>query len=256
MKSQGTASSDFPDHFSSRASNYARFRPAYPEALYRWLADLVPRHDRAWDCASGPGQAAEGLAPFFRSVIATDASIAQLASGRFLGPPVPVASLAECSPLRDHSVDLVTIAQALHWLRPEAFFEEVRRVARDEAVVSAWGYLLCGIEPDIDELVKVFYQEVVGPYWPPEREILSAGFRDIELPFPEVDAPGFELTARWNRERFLSYVETWSATNRYLAKQGANPVRILRSWLEPFWPPQEERLISWPMILRIGRIRH
>ena len=56
-----------PD-FSPLAATYARSRPTYPAALYEWLAGLVERRELAWDCATGSGQAALGLAAHFARV--------------------------------------------------------------------------------------------------------------------------------------------------------------------------------------------
>jgi methylase of polypeptide subunit release factors len=46
----------------------------YPAALYDWLASQAPGQTRAWDVATGNGQAALALTRHFRQVIATDAS--------------------------------------------------------------------------------------------------------------------------------------------------------------------------------------
>ena len=46
----------FKDYFSEQAAAYAAYRPAYPAALYAWLAALAPASRLAWDCATGSGQ--------------------------------------------------------------------------------------------------------------------------------------------------------------------------------------------------------
>jgi len=70
----------FRDRFAAAAPAYAAFRPRYPAALFAALADQAPGHHVAWDCATGSGQAAIGLAEHFAQVVATDASAAQLAA--------------------------------------------------------------------------------------------------------------------------------------------------------------------------------
>ena len=81
------------DHFSGHADLYEAFRPTYPEALFAYLSSLCPRHDLAWDCATGNGQAAVPLAAYFRAVIATDASQKQIRPG-----PVAARTSATSSP--------------------------------------------------------------------------------------------------------------------------------------------------------------
>lgn len=70
--------SGFKDHFSSASERYAAYRPDYPAALFAWLAGQCAEQELAWDCATGSGQAALGLAPHFRRVVATDASAEQI----------------------------------------------------------------------------------------------------------------------------------------------------------------------------------
>ena len=64
---------EFKDYFSQQADIYSRHRPEYPPALFEYISSVVTRHETAWDCATGNGQAALGLAPYFMRVIATDA---------------------------------------------------------------------------------------------------------------------------------------------------------------------------------------
>lgn len=115
----------FKDYFSARAADYAETRPRYPAELFGWLARVVPDRDLAWDCATGNGQAALGLAEHFHSVVATDASRQQI------GNAFPHARIsyrvasADSSGLLPHSVALVTVAQAFHWFERAEFYAEV-----------------------------------------------------------------------------------------------------------------------------------
>jgi methylase of polypeptide subunit release factors len=72
----------FKDHFSKQAAGYAKFRPRYPPQLFDSLGRIAPSRQLAWDCATGNGQAAIGLASVFDRVIATDASEKQIANAQ------------------------------------------------------------------------------------------------------------------------------------------------------------------------------
>src|SRR5215470_15770711 len=130
----------FKDHFSASAAGYATFRPKYPAELFDFVAALPERRRVAWDCATGNGQAALPLAERFDRVVATDASAEQIAHAT----PHPRVSygvgLADESGLDGESVDLVTVAQALHWLALDRFFAEVRRVVVEGGVLAVWCY--------------------------------------------------------------------------------------------------------------------
>jgi len=121
-------SQTFHDHFSGVANRYADFRPHYPAAIFDYLATLAPAGATVWDCACGNGQATHDLAARFATVIATDASKEQIASAT-PNPKVKFqVATAEASGLPNHSVELITVAQAIHWFNFERFYAEVRRV--------------------------------------------------------------------------------------------------------------------------------
>src|SRR5579859_7785472 len=215
----------FADHFSKVAARYADFRPHYPAALFDYLATLVPKTSTVWDCACGNGQATSDLAARFFNVYGTDASADQIASAS----PAPNAeyrvALAEKSGLPDSSVQLLTIAQAMHWFDLPRFYAEVKRVVVPGGVVAAWAYGFNQIEDHVaNELVQDFYSNVVGPYWPPERKLVEEGYRSIPFPFDEIYPPPCRMETHWNLEQLLGYFSTWSATNRYIKSTGQNPL--------------------------------
>ena len=168
----------FADHFSDVAARYAGFRPHYPAALFEYLATLVPRDSSVWDCACGNGQATSDLAARFSKVFATDASREQIASAT-PSPNVEYrVALAEESGLPSGSVQLLTIAQALHWFDLPKFYPEVRRVVTPGGVIVAWAYGINQVEGEaVNGIVQDFYSNVVGPHWPPERHRAKARLR-------------------------------------------------------------------------------
>jgi ubiquinone/menaquinone biosynthesis C-methylase UbiE len=244
----------FKDHFSVAAHEYDRYRPGYPRALIDFLAAAAPRPALAWDCATGTGQAAVALAARFSKVIATDASSAQLAHA-VAHPRVEYATArAEDCGLADGIADLVTVAQALHWLDLERFYAEVRRVARPGAVIAAWTYSLADADPAIDPMVAAFYAEM-APWWPPERSHVEEGYRSLPFPFEPLVAPSFEIREAWPLERLLGYFSTWSAVNRCRKDTRQDPVIALGKRLAEVWgEPSRPRPVRWPLHLRVGRV--
>lgn len=246
----------FADHFSPLAARYAAARPSYPPELFDWLATLPARRGRAWDVGTGSGQAAVALAERFGEVIATDASAAQLAQA---APHPRVGyrqAVAEDSRLPDGSVDLVAVAQAVHWFDLDRFWAEVRRVAAPDGAVAVWSYLGVTLGPEVDRVVAHFYRDVVGPYWPPERAAVEDGYRSLPFPFAEVAAPRFEIRVRWDLARFAAYLGTWSASRHWSdAHGGADPLAEIAADLAAAWgDPAAERDIAWPIGLRAGRV--
>ena len=242
------------DHFTPLAQHYAAFRPAYPEALFDWLASLAPQHRVAWDCGAGSGQATAPLAARFGHVVATDISAAQLAAA----PPLPhveyrVAS-AEASGLPDHSVDLVTVAQAMHWFDLPRFHAEVRRVLQPQGVIAVWGYnrLLLG-DTALQQVLDGLYENTLGAYWPPERAHVENGYRDLPFPWDRIDAPRFTLQQSWTREQLLGYLRSWSAVGRFIADRGYDPVDEVAVALSALWPQGMQRSVEWLLFIYAGR---
>jgi SAM-dependent methyltransferase len=245
----------FKDHFSSHSAAYAKYRPDYPPALFAYLASLSEGREYALDCATGSGQAAVGLAGYFECVIATDGSVAQLQHAAPHERVRYVANLAERPAFRDGCFDLIAAAQAAHWFDHERFYAGVRRVLRPDGVLALWTYGIAKIEPTLDARVHHFYSEIVGPYWPPERRHVESAYRALPFPLAEITAPTLELEVSWDLDTFIGYVGTWSATQRYTKTRGVDPLPALRTELASAWgDPATERLIVWPLHLRVGRL--
>ena len=243
-------------HFERSPSDYKRYRPTYPPKLFAYLASLVPSHGTAWDCGTGNGQAAVGLAEHFRNVIATDASTKQLGEASAHDGVEYRVAPAEDSGIAARSIDLVTVAQALHWFDLERFYAEVRRVAKPGCVLVAWGYTMLRIAPEIDCLVDRFYLDVVGPYWPKERVHVEAEYRDLPFPFEALPSPPpFAMKLDWNLADLVGYVGTWSPVRIFVEQRGFDPVPELAGELAAPWgDPERRRTASWPLFFRVGRV--
>jgi SAM-dependent methyltransferase len=246
----------YSDHFSTSAAHYAIFRPGYPSALFAWLASVAPDRRRAWDCGTGNGQAALLLAEQFAQVVATDPSAAQLARAPSHRGVHYAAMSAEHCALADGSVSLVTVAQALHWFDRPAFYAEARRVLVARGIVAVWSYgLLTLHDPALDDVVRRFHGEAMGPYWPPERRMVDEGYRSIELPLERLDAPTFGMTADWTLDHLAGYLATWSAVQRARAATGADPLPDVVESLRAAWGTEgDTRRVDWPMTLHVGRV--
>jgi SAM-dependent methyltransferase len=245
---------EFKDHFSHLAATYASFRPHYPPALFDYLAHSCRRHELAWDCACGSGQATLDLARRFDAVVATDASAAQLQAAPPRSNVCYRVAPAAASGLEATSVDLVTVAQALHWFELAPFYAEVDRVLRPRGVLAAWTYGVLHVAGDpVDKLLQEFYWDTLKSYWPAERHLVESGYSTLRFPFAEMSPPTFEMQEQWSLQQLIGYVRSWSATARYFERNGVDPAAALEESLAPLWgEPDELRRISWPLCLRSG----
>jgi SAM-dependent methyltransferase len=242
--------------FSKQAADYARFRPTYPNSLYEYLVSVTTAQGLVWDCGTGNGQAAVALARFFREVVATDVSEAQIRQG-MPSPRVRYeVAPAEKAPLADGSADLVTVAQAVHWFDLDRFYSEVKRVGAPGSVVALWGYGFFRTEEPIHGIVDRFGRETLKPYWPDRIHYVQNGYRDLPFPFAPLEAPRLSFSLEWSLPMLRGYLSSWSATQKYKdAHGGRDPFDLIREPLEGAWgEPSVLKRFIWDIPLLVGRI--
>nr|WP_017964933.1 class I SAM-dependent methyltransferase [Rhizobium leguminosarum] len=101
-------------------ANY-RYRPPYPDAVFRKLLAIAPRSQHLLDIGCGPGKISRALAGASTTVTAVDLSEQMIA----LGGSLPggnalnirwVESFAEDFPTGGESFDLTVAAASIHWM--------------------------------------------------------------------------------------------------------------------------------------------
>ncbi len=235
------------DLFSGHSSDYARFRPVYPEELYRIILSMTPSAQMAWDAGTGNGQVAVQLARYFDQVTGTDISQNQLDQAP-LRPNIEwKVARSEQSGLPGDSVDLITVGQALHWFDIEAFRNEVRRVLKTEGILACFGYGLIKGPPAVNPALEELYEGILGEYWPPERKWIENKYEGIGIPFLHAWELNAEVT--WGRDALTGYLSTWSAVKAYIAATGRDP---LREFSKNLLLPRPARF-QFPVFLKIWR---
>ena len=253
----------FKDFFSSNSKGYSSSRPKYPRSLFEFLVGLVHHRNLAWDCATGNGQAAVILSEYFEQVIASDASKEQIENAQPRNNIRYEVFPAERTSLADSSVDLITIAQALHWFNLDDFYKEAKRVLRKHGddgngggVIAAWAYGLHSVSMEIDTVVHFLYEDIVGPYWPKERKIVENRYEDIPFPFQEIDAPAFRIELDWNLSELIGYLYTWSSVQKFIEKNNSDPIKQIYDDLARVWGQNQiwyKRRVVWPIYMKVGR---
>lgn len=243
------------DNFSAIAGQYAAWRPEYPEAVFAYLSSLATGHQRALDCGTGNGQAAKGLAKYFDEVFATDISEGQIKHAVQLPNIQYSISAAEETDFPNQYFDLICAAQAAHWFNHPVFYKEVERISKRGAVLALIGYGLVEISPEVDELIKKLYKDILGFYWDAERRFIDDHYKSLPFPYEEIVVPSIQIHCEWNLERLIGYLNTWSALNHYKKEEGSNPLEAIVPELKQAWGEEDKiRLVRFPVITKVATI--
>jgi ubiquinone/menaquinone biosynthesis C-methylase UbiE len=255
--------------FSAQSKEYASSRPSYPPALFEFIVSLVDKKNLAWDCATGNGQAAVVLADYFNQVVASDISARQLENAQQKSNIIYLLFHAEDAPLKDNSLDLITVAQALHWFDFDRFYSEARRVLRKReggktagggGIIAAWAYGLHTISPDLDKVTRQLYGDILGDkYWPAETKYIEERYETIPFPFEQIPAPEFQIQLSWSLSDLVKYFHSWSSVQKFIEKNKYDPVSEILDSLEYAWgggrnKVNQKRKVVWPLYVKVGKI--
>lgn len=125
---------------------YVKYRPSYSVKLFETIISYCEEggtgRGLAVDLGCGSGQATSQLSRFFKKVIGVDISQAQIANAPQIYPNVSymVGAAEDLEFLEDGSVDLVTIATALHWMDTDKLYGTIKRILKPDGVFAVWGY--------------------------------------------------------------------------------------------------------------------
>ncbi|GER57212.1 S-adenosyl-L-methionine-dependentmethyltransferases superfamily protein [Striga asiatica] len=256
--------------FIKQAEQYSVGRPSYPNQLFDFIATKTPSHDLAWDVGTGSGQAARSLANIYKNVIATDTSPKQLEYAAKL-PNITYKHTSPCMTISElqekigpkSSVDLVTIAQAMHWFDLPKFYQQVKwALKKPDGVIAAWCYTSPEVNPGVDSVLKRYCTNCVTPHWAPARRFVAEKYETIEFPFGPVDGLENNGPFRFNSEevmdleRYLTYLKSWSpyqtAKEKGVELLSDDVIEgFTRAWNED---GKIEKVVTFPVYLRIGKV--
>ncbi|MBA2238398.1 MAG: methyltransferase domain-containing protein, partial [Lysobacter sp.] len=200
------------------------------------------------------------LSQRFGHVHASDPSSRQLAAHWSRDPAQPgaervvlAATPAENPALGDASVELVAVAQALHWFDRVRFFAQCRRVLAPGGVLAAWGYRDF-LPPEGMTGAVASFRAQIEPHWPSQRDDVDAQYAGYDWPFEALPAPELWLETEWSLPQFLRYLASMSASARCQAATGDDAVARHGAALAAAWgDPARPRILRWPLFLHLRR---
>jgi ubiquinone/menaquinone biosynthesis C-methylase UbiE len=256
--------------FDKQAKEYLENRPTYPASWFSQLASLTANHQLAWDVGAGNGQASVSIAEHYDRVIATDISKQQLELARkhpkvtyVLSPPVMTDEELTSIVGEEGSVDLVTVATAVHWFDLETFYPQVKRVLRKPGgVIAVWTYVNPSVSPAVDAVSEDFF-ESTRPYWNPKIKSLLNGYRTLSFPFEAVLENGkggegnpveTDMEKEVSLDEYLGWFRSLSAVT-IAREKGVELLNegVLRRFREAWGDENKTYTCKYPLHLLAGR---
>ncbi len=240
------------DNFSKQAAVYAQFRPRYTENIFKPIIDLCIEKNTVWDCATGNGQAAVILAQSFKKVFATDISQKQIDNAIQSENIVYSLSSAENAHFDKNSLNLIVVAQAVHWFNFEKFYTNANTFLKQDGIIALVGYGIHSVNAEIDGVVNNFYAQTIGSYWDSERRYIEQHYTTIPFPFDEIKIAETQMHFDINFESFIGYLNSWSAVQHFKNKNNYNPIELIEKSLKNIWGESLNQ-ISFPVFYRVGK---
>jgi len=196
------------ESFGSIAQQYGRYRPTYPDALLDDLAALNPM--QVLDVGCGTGKAAAGLARRGLSVLGVEVDERMADVARGYGIAVEVAAF-ETWEDAGRQFDLITCADAWHWIDPDLGVPKAARLLRAGGTIARfWNSCV------VDEPVIAAFDAVYRRHAPEVTQVWRStgstahvrGHADSDSadadPFAKNDAFSSVETRTYRWERTLS----------------------------------------------------
>ncbi|KAH0694447.1 hypothetical protein KY285_021544 [Solanum tuberosum] len=257
-----------------KAQSLARFysdaRPTYPGKWFSMLAQHTTRHSLAWDVGTGNGQAAISLVEHYKKVIATDVSKDQLSHAQkhpriqYIHTPLSMSDEELVSIVGgENSVNLITVAAAVHWFDLPRFYSIVNRVLRRPGgIIAVWAYELMNVSPEFDPKFKSFLDSTL-PYWHPNVKFAFDGYKTLPFPFESVglglenEPIEVEIQKDISFDGFLGLLKSLSAINTANEK-GVDllPRKLVEEFEVEWGGPKLVRRVIFKAFMLVGKVKN
>ncbi len=246
------------EHFTAKSKAYQSIRPDYPEEIYKWLSGQT-NNNIALDICTGNGQVCKGISKYFNKVYGIDINSEQIKNAYqnnnieyHIGT---LESFIKDKHIEENSIDVITIAQALHFLDIDNFFYKSKSILKSNGIIACWVYVYPTCENnEITNLLDFCYNNILNEYWEDFRKIANNKYKNINFPFEELHIPNeYKFIEKiWNKTQLLEFMNTWTAVSKALQITGKNPIESIMDKLNNIWIDETYKF-TFELYFRCGR---
>ncbi|XP_033748407.1 putative methyltransferase DDB_G0268948 [Pecten maximus] len=257
----------------THAELYAKYRPKYPDALYEMIGNFCRAQGTsgvgvAVDVGCGSGQGTFPLCDTFNHVVGVDISQSQIEQALRLQNldnkydasrlSFRVGPAEDLSFREDNSVDLVSVAAAIHWLDTEKFYKEVDRILKPGGSLIVYTYVLP--KPDKEEAVQMeaqFYKEHLSEY---ASSRMFPKLEDYKIPYSdELGLRTVPMNSTLSVHEYVGLITTLSASQTYLQHNPSSAIfddltqRLLELYTDSVTKEEIKMFTTSTVTVRTGR---
>ncbi|KAF3626565.1 hypothetical protein FXO38_29182 [Capsicum annuum] len=156
----------------------------------------------------------------------------------------------------NYSVDLITVATALHWFDLPRFYSIVNRVLRKPGgIIAVWSYATMSVSPEFDPILKSFLDST-QPYWHPNLKLILDEYKALPFPFQSVglgsesETIQVDIPKEISFDGFLRWVKSWSITNIDLL-----PEKLVKEFEVAWGGPNLIRCVVFKAFMLVDRVK-
>ena len=222
---------------AAHAQLYSKFRPIYPQKILDIISGFISRNGGGFgvavDVACGSGQSTFYLSSRFQNCFGFDISEAQVECAQQKHRELNVRNVsfkvanAASLPLENASVDLVSCAQAWHWMDPDQLYHEADRVLKPKGCLAVYGYGNCRLlNQECNRLVSHFYSSTLKGFWNDRRRHIDQLYQEVSLPYQNSERHDLDsgISSSMKLPHFIGYVSSWSGYQNYCDRNPGNSV--------------------------------
>uniref|UniRef100_A0A2N9FRY9 Methyltransferase type 11 domain-containing protein n=1 Tax=Fagus sylvatica TaxID=28930 RepID=A0A2N9FRY9_FAGSY len=255
--------------FDKQAEIYLDARPTYPTEWFSKLAALTSQHSLAWDVGTGNGQAALGVAEHFEQVIGTDISEAQIKHARqhprvkYIHTPLSLSDDELVTLIGgENSVDLVTVAEAVHWFDLPKFYSLVTRLLRKPGgVIGVWGYNDMVVSPTFDPVMHRVHDTII-PFYDTKAQHMLDGYKTLPFPFESIGLGSegeplqLDIQKMMSFEGFVRFSKSSSAITK-AKDQGVDLLSegVIKELKSAWGGPNVVRTVIYKAFMLLGKVK-